>query len=625
MTMQRFISFGIHFNRIFGKEISLNSSQHSHRVKFCSMSSTYCKNANTTGHRGTSPLPALPVPEHRATNLSAVSLALLSPRALHSTDASPLPSPCCSPPPSIPRSGYLSEAKAALATAIAKRNQKTSTLSIDEDMRDMCQYYNLLGTEEKEQFLIHLCTEHSTNHSAVLETAANPPQDLTQPGALSRWEERLRQSLQPPHAWVVTQVSRLTGGVKFLVDLRHHVLQLLQRGRDTPEEDAAVRELDATLREMLSLWFTVGLLQLSRVTWESSCSMLQKISEYEAVHPVRNWTDLKRRVGQYRRCFVFTHSCMPSEPLVVLHTFLTDSISSSMNVIVQNPRFDPSEDRVDIPEEEEDSRTITAAVFYSITSTQKGLQSIELGNYLIKRVVKELMAELPSLCMFSSLSPIPGFTKWLQSLLGRAARGEIRLFSDAEISELGRLLESSSTLELPTADKGSPSEGRPRPSDDASRPSSPENNAEDADDIRDPVTSHETRTVCRRVRQMLATNSWAQDEAFRRALEAPFMRLCAHYLYAEKRRGYALNSVAHFHLKNGAVMWRINYEADMTPRGLSNSCGIMVNYRYFLQDSESNSREYQEHQMITADPSVVTLASAALQVMRNERPIALPA
>ncbi|KAA0198150.1 hypothetical protein HAZT_HAZT000099 [Hyalella azteca] len=519
----------------------------------------------------------------------------------------------------------------------------------------------------------------------------------------------MRQSLQPPHAWVVTQVSRLTGGVKFLVDLRHHVLllcpvqQLLQRGRDTPEEDAAVRELDATLREMLSLWFTVGLLQLSRVTWESSCSMLQKvrvmwescsmlqkvrvrslpapcsrrlgsrgvvllhapegqghvgvllhapegqghfrvllhvaegqghvesscsmlqkghmgvllhapegqghvesscsmlqkiseyeavhpiseygavhpvrnyqhlsvqISEYEAVHPVRNWTDLKRRVGQYRRCFVFTHSCMPSEPLVVLHTFLTDSISSSMNVIVQNPRFDrtrsclfrwflykmfhfqpiknsASEDRVDIPEEEEDSRTITAAVFYSITSTQKGLQmtglkSIELGNYLIKRVVKELMAELPSLCMFSSLSPIPGFTKWLQSLLGRAARGEIRLFSDAEISELGRLLESSSTLELPTADKGSPSEGRPRPSDDASRPSSPENNAEDADDIRDPVTSHETRTVCRRVRQMLATNSWAQDEAFRRALEAPFMRLCAHYLYAEKRRGYALNSV----------------------------------------------------------------------------------
>lgn len=64
-----------------------------------------------------------------------------------------------------------------------------------------------------------------------------------------------------------------------------------------------------------------------------------KISEYEAVHPMRNWTDLKRRVGDYRRCFVFTHSCMPNEPLVVLHTFLTNGISGSMSKIVQSPKY----------------------------------------------------------------------------------------------------------------------------------------------------------------------------------------------------------------------------------------------------------------------------------------------
>ena len=57
-----------------------------------------------------------------------------------------------------------------------------------------------------------------------------------------------------------------------------------------------------------------------------------QISEYEAVHPIRNWTDLKRRVGPYRRCFVFTHSSMPREPVVVLHTALTEEISNSIQV-----------------------------------------------------------------------------------------------------------------------------------------------------------------------------------------------------------------------------------------------------------------------------------------------------
>ena len=41
---------------------------------------------------------------------------------------------------------------------------------------------------------------------------------------LLRWEDRLRQSLQPPHHWVFSQISRLSGGVKFLVDMRQDLL-----------------------------------------------------------------------------------------------------------------------------------------------------------------------------------------------------------------------------------------------------------------------------------------------------------------------------------------------------------------------------------------------------------------
>ncbi len=41
-----------------------------------------------------------------------------------------------------------------------------------------------------------------------------------------------------------------------------------------------------------------------------------------------------------------------------------------------------------------------------------GLQGVELGNYLIKSVVKELLSEYPNIHQFSSLSPIPGFRDW---------------------------------------------------------------------------------------------------------------------------------------------------------------------------------------------------------------------
>lgn len=59
-----------------------------------------------------------------------------------------------------------------------------------------------------------------------------------------------------------------------------------------------------------------------------------KVSDYEAIHPIRNWVDLKRRVGPYRRCYIFMHPSMPREPLVVLHTALCDTIPSKYNLLL---------------------------------------------------------------------------------------------------------------------------------------------------------------------------------------------------------------------------------------------------------------------------------------------------
>lgn len=72
----------------------------------------------------------------------------------------------------------------------------------------------------------------------------------------------------------------------------------------------------------------------------------------------------------------------------------------------------------------EDPDAINTAIFYSITSTQRGLTGIELGNYLIKRVVRELQSEFPKMTQFSTLSPIPGFKNWLVGALKSAAKGK---------------------------------------------------------------------------------------------------------------------------------------------------------------------------------------------------------
>ena len=143
--------------------------------------------------------------------------------------------------------------------------------------------------------------------------------------------------------------------------------------------------MDAQLRQLLGHWFSVGFLRLEQVTWSSPCAMLQKVSDYEAVHPMRNWTDLKSRVGPYRRCFVYTHRSMPGEPIVVLHVALTKGIPGRIASVVKHHRMvkrfsvdalsgGGSSESGGGGGGAEDTSTCDSAIFYSITSTQTGLQ-----------------------------------------------------------------------------------------------------------------------------------------------------------------------------------------------------------------------------------------------------------
>ncbi|XP_036896196.1 malonyl-CoA decarboxylase, mitochondrial [Sturnira hondurensis] len=418
-------------------------------------------------------------------------------------------------------------------------------------------YGGLSEVAERAELLGRLAQSFGVDHGQVAEQSASVLQLRQQPreaAVLLQAEDRLRYALVPRYRGLFHHISKLDGGVRFLVQLR---ADLLEAQALKLVEGPHVREMNGVLKGMLTEWFSSGFLNLERVTWHSPCEVLQKVSECEAVHPIKNWMDIKRRVGPYRRCYFFSHCANPGEPLVVLHVALTSDVSSNIQAIVKD--YPPSET--------EEKNKIAAAIFYSVSLTQQGLQGVELGTFLIKRAVKELQKEFPHLGTFSSLSPIPGFTKWLLGLLKSQAKdhGRNELFTDSECKEISEIT-------------GGP--------------------------------TNETLKV------FLSSNEWVKSEKLVRALQAPLMRLCAWYLYGEKHRGYALNPVANFHLQNGAVMWRINWMADLSLKGITSSCGLMVNYRYYLEETATNSTAYLSLKNIKASEQVLSLVA---QFQKNSK------
>lgn len=107
---------------------------------------------------------------------------------------------------------------------------------------------------------------------------------------------------------------------------------LIKSLKESKSPTHLLTELNVHLKEVLSQWFSPQLMKLRKVTWESPCDILEKVSLYEAVHPLRHWKDLKHRVGENRRCFIFTHKAIPREPIVVLHAALTSEPSDKIQV-----------------------------------------------------------------------------------------------------------------------------------------------------------------------------------------------------------------------------------------------------------------------------------------------------
>ncbi|PJI48191.1 MAG: MCD, Malonyl-CoA decarboxylase MCD [Pseudomonas sp.] len=223
----------------------------------------------------------------------------------------------------------------------------------------------------------------------------------------------LFQASEPPRQELFRRLNQAPGGTAELIAMRRLLLQELK----ARPELAAV---DHDLQHLLASWFNRGFLVLRRIDWSTPASILEKIIQYEAVHAIKDWDDLRSRLQPAdRRCFAFFHPALADEPLIFVEVALTRSMPGAIAQILEVTGLEAKPEPQ--PAEEPDT-----AVFYSISNCQDGLRGISFGNFLIKQVVEELAREIPGLRQFVTLSPVPGFRRWLDSLgddpqLGAAA------------------------------------------------------------------------------------------------------------------------------------------------------------------------------------------------------------
>ena len=189
------------------------------------------------------------------------------------------------------------------------------------------------------------------------------------------------------------------GGTAALLDLGRELVGLMKQ----QPELAAV---DHDLTHLLGSWFNRGFLELRRIDWKTPAAILEKLIAYEAVHEIRGFPDLKRRLERDRRCFAFFHPALADEPLIFVEVAFVNDLPSEVGPILA------MESAVGDP------RRARCAVFYSITSCQPGLKGISFGNFLIKQVASDLHSELPNLKIFATLSPIPGLRSWVARQVG---------------------------------------------------------------------------------------------------------------------------------------------------------------------------------------------------------------
>lgn len=256
--------------------------------------------------------------------------------------------------------------------------------------RQVLDRYRASDDEAKLRFFKNL--EQNFNANPALVKLAF---DAYQKEPSSSNNNRLSRAAEPTRQELLRRLNQTPNATHDLVAMRADLLGFLKENPD-------IKPVDEDFVRMFTSWFGRGFLVLRNINWSVSAAILERIIRYEAVHEIKDWDDLRRRIDPpNRRCFAYFHPALADEPLIFVQIALSNSIPSSIESILATQATDDG--------------NYTTATFYSISNCQPGLNNISFGNFLIKQVVQELQAEFPSIKTFVTLSPIPGFSRWLNS------------------------------------------------------------------------------------------------------------------------------------------------------------------------------------------------------------------
>jgi malonyl-CoA decarboxylase len=249
--------------------------------------------------------------------------------------------------------------------------------------------YKAMGPEQRCGFFDMLSRDFSPDSAVIARAAAAYAKspDTKNLSALSA-------AVEPPRQELFRRINTTPCGIEFLLALREHLLEL-------PNKGAKYQGLDDDLRHLFRSWFNRGFLRLERISWRTSAVVLEKLINYESVHEISGWPDLRRRLEADRRCFAFFHPALADEPIIFVEVALAKGLRGDLEPLLSldAPVISP--------------KSTDTAIFYSINNCLRSLRNIPFGNLLIKQVLADLTLELPNIRNYGTLSPLPRFSQAL--------------------------------------------------------------------------------------------------------------------------------------------------------------------------------------------------------------------
>ena len=205
----------------------------------------------------------------------------------------------------------------------------------------------------------------------------------------------LTKLAEAPRVKLFRRMNMAPGATAVLVQMRGSLQRWLPK-------HPQLEPVGSDLKHLFVSWFNRGFLELRLIDWNSPAAVLERIIQYESVHEIQGWSDLRSRLGENRMCFAFFHPALPDDPLVFVEVALTAGIPKAIGPLI---------DKTHEPTSENDLDTVA---FYSISNCHPGLAGVSFGNFLITQVVEEVGKRHPKTKRYVTLSPIPGFCQWLE-------------------------------------------------------------------------------------------------------------------------------------------------------------------------------------------------------------------